>query len=239
MKYVFFVAWLRAKEKKLTDRIDLDRMIGASTLEDAFKVLNDTNYSPYISNKKHSDLEEIIKEERKGFKKDLSIMGLDKKALDFLFLEDQISFLRKEIKENYFEKDSKKRLFEKNKEIMEEIEKAKPEKLSDIDSVLSEILFKKMIDFCVETKEKEVTCLLKRYWQEMETNENIEQRENKLVEIEDRIVEQGRDSTSGIMPILSFLIKRKRAENHIRNIFAGKRLNFPDIDKLIIPARTL
>jgi vacuolar-type H+-ATPase subunit C/Vma6 len=111
MKYLFLTSWLRAREKKLVDNVDLDRMIGATTIEESFKVLNDTDYAPYLVADGDYDIEKVIERERKGFHKMLSVMGVEEEVLDIFFLRERMDlFLNEEERQAdalldiYFEK---------------------------------------------------------------------------------------------------------------------------------------
>lgn len=99
MSYVFFTYWSRAKEKHIADEIDFNRMINASSFNDAFKVLQDTDYAPYALNKKPEDYKETLKEEKEELKKTLQRMGLEKEVLALLDLE-QKDVLKAKIKDS-------------------------------------------------------------------------------------------------------------------------------------------
>ncbi len=233
MRYLFFVSWFRAREKKLADSVDLDRMIGAESIEESFKVLNDTDYASYISNKNHLDIEAVIQEERKDLEKTLSRMGMDKEVLNFLFLKDELFLLAKELKENIFEKKENKISQQKN--IAQRIIKENPSSPAQIDNLISEIYFQELILFCRKTKEKQIVDFLEKYWQ------RIREKDDVLAEMEDEIIEKSRDLTNGIMPILAFFIRKRRIEYFIRSIFSAKRIGFQDseIHNLITKTKTL
>lgn len=89
MSYVFFTYWSRTKEKHIADEIDFNRMINASSFNDAFKVLQDTDYAPYALNKKAEDYKGALKEEKEELKKTLQRMGLEKEVLALLDLEQK------------------------------------------------------------------------------------------------------------------------------------------------------
>jgi vacuolar-type H+-ATPase subunit C/Vma6 len=182
MKYLFFVAWLRAKEKKLADKVDFARMIGASSSQETFKILNDTDYAPCLTNKTPDKIEEIIEEEKEELKKNFSLMGLDKKTLDFLFLEDEFP----EIEKNYQE------------------------------------YLEKMINFC--EKDKQALSFFKEYQKINQSEKDFSERDRKLAELEEDFIEKSEYQSSGIMPLLAFLFKKKRAQYSLRTIFAAKKL---------------
>ncbi len=226
MKYLFFVAWLRAREKKIADSIDFDRMIGAPNPEESFKVLNDTDYAPFISGKTYLEIEEIIEKEKNDLKNNLAKMGLNKGVLSLIFLKDELILLAEELKEELF-KDSKKDDFiKKYSDIAQKIKKKKPTRPEEIDNLVIDIYFRKSIKFCAKSKEKNMKVFFKKYWKRIKNIEdnNLEEREAVLFEMEEKIIEKSAKSISGIMPILAFFIKKKRAESFIRTIFSAQKI---------------
>ncbi len=228
MRYLFFVAWFKAREKKLADQIDFDRMIGAFSLEESFKVLNDTDYAPCISNKSYLDIEEIIDQERNSLRLMLSKMGMDKQLLSIIFLKQDLM-------------DSIKNKESSDQEINQEIKKRDLSEVNEIYDLIYEIYFKKLISFCKKTKENKAVLFFDEYWHKLEKENDIQKRDAVLVEMESEIIDQSQNLTSGILPILAFFIRKKRIENFIRNIFSAKRIGFSsnDIYKIMTPQRTL
>ncbi|MBM3250987.1 MAG: hypothetical protein FJZ07_02020 [Candidatus Nealsonbacteria bacterium] len=244
MRYLFFVSWLRAREKKIADRTDIDRMIGASILEESFKVLNDTDYAPFISNKNYEDIEDIIEEERGDLRRTFERLGLEKSASEFIFLKDDLILLSGYLKEKFFGKGEKKEnaLTKKYPEIIKEVEKRSFNSPEEIDDYIIEDYFQKAINFCRKIKEKEASGFLRNYWQKIKISKgNPEERDGVLVEMEDKIIEKSRECISGILPILSFFIKKRRAEYFIRTVFSAKRigLNISETPDLINKKRTI
>ena len=242
MKYLFFVAWLRAREKKLADAVDFDRMIGAPSIEESFKVLNDTDYGPFLSGKTYLEIEEIIEKEKEDFKNSLAKMGLSKGVLNLLFLKDDLILLGQELKEKIFKGSGKEELIKKYSRIVEKIQKSKPESAEKIDDLIIKIYFEKSIHFLKKTGEKEALDFFRKYWKKIsQTEEELEGRESLLIEMEHKIVEKSIDSMSGLMPILAYFIKKRRAENFVRTIFASKKIGLDSskIYNLIEKTRTL
>ena len=242
--YLFFTSWLRAKEKKLADQIDLDIMIGATTLEESFKVLNDTDYALFLSGKDYSRIEEIIEAERQNLRKDFEQMGMEKKALDFLFLKDDLVMLAGEIKEKKLNSEEKQTYFiEKYPLLAEKIEEKKINSLEEIDDMVICFYFKKAINFCLETKEKELAGIFKKYWLKIKNKkeQDLEKRDSCLIDMEEKIIEKSRGKIDGIMPILAFLIKKRRAEQFIKTIFSAKRIGLDSLKmhNLIEKTKTL
>jgi hypothetical protein len=221
MKYLFFISWFRAREKKLVDQIDLDRMIGAQTVDEAFKILNDTDYAPYLSGKNHFDIEKIIKEERGDLKKMLVKMGMEEDVVKFLFLKDELDFACREAKGKIFQG---KNFQEKENDFLKEIRERKPGAKEEVDDIVLDLYFEKAITFLNDTKEKEGEEFFTNYYQKIKENEDFKKRDEYLTQMEEEVIEKGREEIEGIIPILGFFIKKRRIEYFIRNIFALKRM---------------
>lgn len=142
MKHLFFIYSSRAKEKYIPDSTDFSRMINANSFEEAFKVLQDTNYASYALGRSPFDYEDILEEEKEDFKNELIKVGAKDEILDIislkrenifkalkkikskdviLFLEDHKSIL------NSFIKDLENGELEKAKEKEEIMEKKEKE----------------------------------------------------------------------------------------------------------------
>ena len=244
MKYLFFVSWFRAKEKKLADQIDLDRMIGASSLEESFKVLNDTDYAGFLSGKTYQEIDQVISLEKQSLRKTLEQMGMDKSALDFLFLKNDLIMLAGEIKEkklNLLEKSVFINKYPDFARIL--IEKKEFNSLDEIDDLIINYYFKKAIRFCQTTQEKQLASILKKYWLLIKNkkNQNLKVRDSLLIEMEDKIIEKSREKIDGIMPILAFFIKKTRAQYFIKTVLSAKRVGLDSAKtyNLIEKIRTL
>ncbi len=227
MKHLFLISWIRAREKKLADQVDLDRMIGAQNIKEAFKVLNDTDYAPYISGKDASNIEEVIEEERKDFKKTLDVMGIEKEVLEIFNLKDKFDSFSKKHKVGFFEKGKEKKqsLSNEEDEIFQRAEKEKLKEFYEIDTLLLDMYFEKVISFLKKQKEKEAEIFFQEYCDAvMGQKEDLEKRDNLLLRMEDELIEKSREEISGIIPVIAFFIKKRRVENYIRTIFAGKRM---------------
>ncbi len=245
MKYLFFISWFRAREKKLADRVDFDRMIGATSTEESFKILNDTDYAPYLSGETHNDVEKIIEKERAGFRKNLLGMGLDKDVLEVLFLKDDLEMISIEAKEKIFEKKEKEKKIsekEKEKDIFKEIKNRDPQEPHEIDGIMLEIYLQKVINFLRKNKEKETERIFENYKEVIKrTNNDLVARDEALLQIEEELIEKSKEKISGVMPILAFFIKKRRAECVIRSIFAGRKIGLKskEIYELIDNKRAL
>ncbi len=99
MKHLFFIYLSRAKEKHIADETDFSRMINSSGLDEAFKVLQDTDYAPYALSKKADEYESLLDEEKKAFKDSFLKLGAKGELLEILSLrQDNISKIIKKIK---------------------------------------------------------------------------------------------------------------------------------------------
>lgn len=225
MRYLFLISWLRAREKKLADQVDLDRMIGAPSMDETLRVLNDTDYAPYLSGKTDSDIEEIIEEERGDFQKTLLKMGVEEELLEALFLKEDFRSVAEEIKGEIFQKGDGKNVFEKKKEkdIVKEVKNRNPQNPQEVDDILLDIYFQRVIAFF--RKEKKVEKFFKEYQETAKRmKEDLVKRDEVLLKIESEIIEKSGEEIEGFLPILAFFIKKRRAEYFIRSIFAGKRI---------------
>ncbi len=241
MKYLFFVSWFRAREKKLADKTDFDRMIGASNIEESFRVLNDTDYAPYLSGGTHANIEGIIEKERKDFRETLLRMGMEKEVVDVLFLRDELHAVSREVKEKIF---GEKTTTEKREEsdLFKEVKSRKPENPHEVDSVLLEIYFQRVISFLEESGERETEKFFRDYEKVMkETEGDFQRRDELLLKIENEIIEKGREEVSGMMPVLAFFIKKRRIESSVRSVFSAKKLGLGsgEVYKLIDDKRAL
>ncbi len=241
MKYLFLISWIRAREKMLADHVDLDRMIGASTEREAFKVLNDTDYAPHISGKEPADIEKVIEEEREDFKKTIRLMGVEEEVLEIFNLKDKFDSFSKKHKVDFFEKEKRENLSEDEEVFFQRAEERKIEELHEIDTLLLEMYFEKLIYFLGKQKEKDAKIFFEGYREIVLKEKDLKKRDDLLLKMEDELIEKSREEISGIIPVIAFFIKKRRAENHIRTIFAGKRLgiNSTKIYELIKAKRAL
>ncbi len=227
MKNLFFISFLRAREKKLADRIDLERMIGAIKIEDSFKVLNDTDYASFISGKNYTEIEEIIRDERRDLRKSLEVMGLEKETLDFIFLKDDLILLTKEIKEIIFYKAEKESdLIKKYFDLVKEVKEKGLNNAFEVDLFLTNFYYKRAINFCKKNHENSALSFFIDSYEKVKKSEpkNLEERDRFILKLEQSLVEKSKSEISGVTPLLAFFIKKKRAEEAIRKILAGKKL---------------
>ncbi len=225
MKYLFLISWLRAREKKLADNVDIDRMIGAGSAEESFRVLNDTDYAPYISAESYESIEQVIKKEREDFSKELYDMGVEQEMIDVLFLRDDLVVHTKRAKELFFltTKEREEEL-RKEDELVVQILEQKPQTPHHIDRIAVDIYFQRTIDFLKKQKDAPLLSFFQEYYQAVcENEEDVVERDRILEEMEDKIIENSKSEIEGFAPILSFFIMKRRIEYRIRVVLAGKR----------------
>jgi hypothetical protein len=244
MKYLFFVSWFRAKEKNLADQTDLDRMIGASSLEESFKVLNDTDYSGFLSGRTYQEIEQVISLEKQNLRKTLEQMGMDKPALDFLFLKNDLIMLAGEIKEKKLNSLEKSVFIDKYSDLARKlIEKKEIDSLEQIDDLVINYYFKKAIRFCQTSQENQLADIFKKYWLLIKNkkNQDLKTRDDLLIDMENKIIEKSREKIDGIMPILAFFIKKTRAQYFVKTVLSAKRIGLSSTEtySLIEKTRTL
>lgn len=246
MKYLFLISWLRAREKKLVDSVDIDRMISVTSVEESFKVLNDTDYAPFISGESHKTIDNVIEKERNDLRNSLYLMDIEREAVDILFLRDEFSKISKEVKQDLFKrKEKQKGLSEKKKDsdIIKEIKERSPNNPHEIDEILDEIYFERMISFLEKSKEKEMADFFRRYEENIKNNKKSDKllRDDILKDLEDEIIEEESKQSDGFLPVLAFFIKKRRAEYLIKTILSAKRIGIDvkDIHNLTNKVRTI
>lgn len=246
MKYLFLISWLRAREKKLTDSTDIERMISASSVSESFKILNDTDYAPFIAGESYNSIDNVIKKEHIDLKKSLSLMDIEEEAVDILFLRDKFAGEAVMLKDKMFnDKEKQKQLTEKKKdsEIAKEVKERNPKNPHEIDEILNDIYFERLIAFLKKNKEHYLTELFKEYERIVKTKNSNEDylKDDMLKNIEDQIIEAENKECDGFLPVLAFFIKKRRAEYVIRTILSAKRIGIDvkDIKSLIKEVKTI
>lgn len=102
--FLFLAGRIRAKESELLTMPQAERMIGATSLESAFRVLTELPYAQFIDKETHvSDFLEIINQGLHETKA-LLISGTDNHpALDFIWKEFDTNNLKRALKEKFIE----------------------------------------------------------------------------------------------------------------------------------------
>ncbi len=86
-QFTYSAARVRALEPKLLDPGDVERMLGAKTAREAYKILNDLEYATHIGDiDKMQDFQEVITAGLKDSKEVLDRICPDSRILDILFL---------------------------------------------------------------------------------------------------------------------------------------------------------
>ena len=97
---------LRVRETRLLDKAKLERMIDAPTAEESLKVLQESDYAPYLSAlKRPEEYEYILKEELKEVYNTLYKMVPVKEVVDFMSLKYDYHNLKVLLKGKFVEKD--------------------------------------------------------------------------------------------------------------------------------------
>lgn len=246
MKYLFLISWLRAREKKLVDSVDVDRMIAATSVEESFKVLNDTDYAPFIISEGYQTVDNVIYKERENFRKSLYLMDIEKEVVDILFLRDDCVGILKDIKEELFSRKEKQRVGgekSKDSDIGKEIKERRPQKPSQIDEILDDIYFERMIEFLRREKESSLADFFESYREKLNKvgDDSTSSRDEILLQMEEEILEEENKHADGFLPVLAFFITKRRAEHLVRTIISAKRIGLDkkEINDLINKTRAL
>lgn len=99
--YEYATGLIRVLDKRILSQNDFERMLGAKTAADAFKVLNDTDYADNLLNLKPEEFEKALSRDEKDLKKLFFKIIDNKLLLDFLFLKQDFLKLKKYLKTKY------------------------------------------------------------------------------------------------------------------------------------------
>lgn len=257
MKYLFFVAFLRALEKQIPDETDFERMINALNLEEAFKILQDTYYGPYLMNFQSTSFEELFEQEHLNFEKILKRMGLEKKILMFLSLKADFFNLGIILKEEMFQiKEPKDVLLKrgaapnvlrkKYSPLIKELKASKVKVASEIDDFLIKAYFQKLIELTQNLKEKKLEEFFQGYWRllkqqrEEKAGDLKELPEKYLRDLEKEFLDKTKWESEGLLPIFAFFLEREYSQKVLRIILSAKEigLKVSEIQQLLgaVPA---
>ena len=82
MDFLFLAGRIRALQSKLLTQSQIERMVGAATAEDAFRVFSELQYAEYIStNNTIDNFEEIIPNIIKDCKRNLPIQTVNNRKV--------------------------------------------------------------------------------------------------------------------------------------------------------------
>lgn len=104
LDYAFLSGKIKVLEKKLPDKIDIERMIDAPTIDDCFKVFYDTDYADNLLEKKPEKFEEVISEDLLDLKNLIIQLVPDEDLKKLLLLEFDFHNIKVIIKEEFFQK---------------------------------------------------------------------------------------------------------------------------------------
>jgi len=108
--YEYATGLLRVLEKRILSQNDFERMSGAKTAAEAFKVLNDTDYADNLLNLKPEKYEKALKLDEKDLKKLFKKIVENQKLLQFLFLKDDFLNLKLYFKKKFGKIDANLRM---------------------------------------------------------------------------------------------------------------------------------
>lgn len=229
MRYLYYVSYMKSREKHIADEVDFQRMISSATFDGMLRVLHDTDYGPYLS--PENSLEQVIEKEKEGLYEMLIKMGLEKRVIDFLFLPADILNLRSLLKHDFFGIEMKKYDFGKKEEKLkeeykEEIERARKKRSpAELDDFLTEVFIAKMKEAAKED------ALLLDFLERYEKEISSDTKEDILIAIEDRFMEEARKKSEGLAPLFAYFMKKWRAEKSVRAIYEAKNTEVPQ-DKI-------
>lgn len=156
-QYTYATGLIRALEPKLLDRTDLERMIDAKNIEEAFKVFNDTDYADNLLDVQAEEFEKALDDDLQQTKDLFDKIVRGKDLLRFLFLEYDFHNIKTLFKARFLEKDLDELLFSLGTQNLEFLKKyiLKQEKEvinnfeleGKLDSEIKEIIDQAMTEF--------------------------------------------------------------------------------------------
>lgn len=240
MKYLFFVAWARAREKQIADETDFERMINSPGLGEAFKVLQDTDYAPYLGETEPGSFEELFDLEKTAFKKTLIKLGLQKRIVNLFFLRADLFnlglLLKKELFEIAFQAedslpyglsnpDKLKERYALLLENLKEQERASP---SELDDFLRASFFQLLITASREMGEKGLESFLQKYFAKVKEGGPKEALENELWRQEKEFLQRADRESEGLAPLFAYWLRKEYAERALRAILSAKQLGLAE-----------
>lgn len=87
MAYLFATGKIRVLEKRLLDKIDIERMVGAESFEKAFQVLNNTDFSDNLLHLQPHDFEKAISRDMTQKRDLIKNISSNKHLFHYLFLK--------------------------------------------------------------------------------------------------------------------------------------------------------
>lgn len=109
--YAYTSGLIRALEPKLLDRTDLERMIDAKNVDEAFKVFNDTDYADNLLDVKAEEFEKALDDDLQQTRDLFGQIIDDHDLLKLLFLEYDFHNIKTLFKAKFLDKDLSHLLF--------------------------------------------------------------------------------------------------------------------------------
>ncbi len=239
MHHLFFISFLKSREKEIADSTDFERMINAESDEEMARVLHDTDYGPYVSSS--SSFDEIFKEEKKENRALIERMGISSRVKELIFLPADVFNMRVSLKNKMFGADlsfnsfgeKEKELRKKYADIFEKAEKLKDP--AEVDDMLTKFMFERM-----EKLSKEDTLLFRFLGDYKEKVLSLE-KEEELIKREDAFLEEAKRKNEGLSPVFAHFMMKNRAEKVLRTISESRKTGAPKerVYKMIKNVRAL
>ncbi len=106
MDFNHAVARLRVMEKRLLDKVRIERLIDSETPQEALRILQETAYGESISNTKSvHEYEKFLKEELRNLYKNMYIISPEKSVVNIMALKYDYHNIKVLIKEKFLDKD--------------------------------------------------------------------------------------------------------------------------------------
>lgn len=210
--YEYASGLIRVLEKKVLDKTDLERMAGAETAVDAFRVLNDTDYADNLLNLKPVEFEKALARDERDTKKLFKKIIENKKLLKFLFLKNDYLNLKLYLKSKFnkkLEKHKKPKL--QTQAIIDNLKKLKKITPKKIDEICDLELYKTRKRIAKKLRDKFLREINKK---DMDLNFDL-----------DFIKEQARNCAYGSPIILAYYFQKLDAARKIRIIMNAKLNN--------------
>lgn len=197
---------IRVLEKRVLSKNDFERMLGARTAADAFKVLNDTDYADNLLGLQPEEFEKALWRDEKDLRKLFKKIIESKELLKFLFLKQEHLRLKLYLKSKY-NPELKKFKVKPNLKIPK-IKQKTPE---NIDRVCDLELYKARKKIVKKLRDKFLQKICKK---DLDLNFDL-----------DLIKQQARDNPCGTAVVLNYYYKKLDAARKIRTIMNTKLNN--------------
>ncbi len=227
MKYFFLNAYLNTIEKHLADEIDFNRMINSQNENQAYNVLQDTNYGKWAL--QDDPLEKVFAEEKNAFCRDLCRMGFVSLARLFS-LKQAITDLRLILKKEIFGIKEAEPTYQAKSEknirldFQREIEKARTKKTpAELDDYLQQVYLDRLEQYAAE--DKAARAFIKAY-RCLEKDSDREKKHFSLKQLEEDFITEYSRQNEGFSPIFAFFMKKWQIEKKIKTIISAKQFNF-------------